>query len=160
MPYFISSPAIPQEFPESCPYCKVRRADAFVPLRYSKMALGTIPGNLQSENWRTALPGCHRCAAWFRWTRPLLFLLGGATLLMPFPVLFFPDSVAGPLWIASGASWVLLGTLRRFRTLAFRVAHISESEIVFAARDESYAQEFAHANCLPYEHRGYLVRSA
>lgn len=62
------------------------------------------------------------------------------------------------LWYASLSGWLGLLIWRRFRAQAFRIAYIGKGEIVYAARTESYASEFARRNNLSYQRRALVVR--
>lgn len=158
MPFVVSSPALCDAFPLNCPYCGTEPAATIIQQPYSKMALSKIPGHVKSETWKVELPSCQRCATWFRLSRFALFAIGAAALLLPFAAFAANEQLVLILWCASVAGWLGLLVWRRFRAQAFRIAYIGDGEVVYVARAESYASEFARRNNLSYQHRAIVMR--
>ena len=159
MPYAISSPSRCEAFPHNCPYCEMAPASTMTQIPYSKMALSRIPGRVESRTWKVELPSCPSCAKWFSRSRVALFALGIAALLLPI-LIVFESTVTPILWCLALGGWIASLLWRRFRAQAFRIVYIGPNEIVYAARSEAYASEFATKNNLRYEHRSLVIRFA
>jgi len=159
MPYAISSQALCEVFPHNCPYCSTAPASTTVRQPYSKMGLSRIPGHVKSQTWKVELPSCPDCARWFRYSRVAVFILGFLALLLPI-LIVIDTSVVPTLWCFSLAGWFVLLFWRRYRFGAFRIAYIGENEIVYAARSEAFASDFAAKNNLSYEQRALVMRLA
>jgi hypothetical protein len=79
---------------------------------------------------------------------------------MPFVAIATDRSAALVLWYVSIGGWLGLLIWRRYRAQAFRVAYVGDGEVVYTARAESYASEFARKNNLSYERRAIVMRLA
>ena len=160
MPYVVSSPAVCQAFPRNCAYCGgASPTSTTVAQPYSKKSLSMIPGGVKTNTWTFDLPACKDCAGWFRSARITLYLLGASAVLLPAALTIYPDTPMLPaVWCGIAAGYVGMLLWRRYRSRAFRIAYVGDNEIVYAAREENFAREFARENNLAYEHRLIVMR--
>jgi hypothetical protein len=160
MPFVVTSPRLCEAFPGNCPYCGIGSATERVAQAYSKMGLSAISGHVKSETWNVALPACRGCARWFRSQGLLTYAVGVFALLSPLAIFAFEPKWIEWAWIAAMLAWAALPLWRRYRAGAFRIAYIGDGEIVYSARSEAYATEFARQNGLSAVKKPFVMKLA